>query len=232
MRNCIVSHVLDNPVFNALISGDARLGSGNERVKLFDPEVSPFIGIKDDIPKGLEEIHSIIAPGRRILLATPEIVEISRQWKLLNFIKGLQFILPGPGIVDLPGFDPVLLKDEHVSEMIELTALTKPGPFDVRTIDFGHYYGIFENGRLASMAGQRLHVFDYTEISAVCTHPGFLGRGHAARLLQFQVNLIAAENKIPFLHVRADNDRAIRLYERMGMVVRSNMNFYFLRKPG
>ena len=75
-------------------------------------------------------------------------------------------------------------------------------------------------------------MYDYTEVSAVCTHPDFLGRGYAQRLIQHQVNSILEEKKIPFLHVRSDNNRAIDLYERLGFVKNGNMNFYFFQRKG
>ena len=80
------------------------------------------------------------------------------------------------------------------------------------------------------MTGQRLHVNNYTEISAVCTHPDHLGKGFAAALMQHQLNLILNHDQIPFLHVRAENSRAIALYERLGFKVNREMNFYFMKK--
>ena len=80
------------------------------------------------------------------------------------------------------------------------------------------------------MTGQRLHLSNYTEISAVCTHPDYLGKGYAASLLLHQLAIIRRQGKIPFLHVRDDNARAIALYERLGFHCSGVMNFYFLRK--
>ena len=80
------------------------------------------------------------------------------------------------------------------------------------------------------MTGQRLHVGRYAEISAVCTHPDYLGKGYASALVQHQVNLILSHQQIPFLHVRADNSRAIAVYERLGFTMQGPMNFYFLGK--
>lgn len=80
------------------------------------------------------------------------------------------------------------------------------------------------------MTGQRLHVDDYTEISAVCTHPDFLGKGYAAALMRHQMKIILSQNKIPFLHVRADNSRAIALYVRLGFKENRGMNFYFMKR--
>ena len=80
------------------------------------------------------------------------------------------------------------------------------------------------------MTGQRLHVYHFTEISAVCTHPDYLGKGYASALLDHQVDLILNQEQTPFLHVKADNNRAIFLYERIGFTVNGPMNFYYLRR--
>lgn len=153
-------------------------------------------------------------------------------WKTLAFVNGLQFIFAGQKFQAASPIEPTPLFQEHVNEMVDLATLTRPGPFGTRTIEFGYYHGIFVDGHLAAMTGQRLHVNKYTEISAVCTHPDHLGKGFAAALLQHQVNLILDHGQIPFLHVRADNARAINLYERLGFKVSRHMNFYFMKKIG
>ena len=90
--------------------------------------------------------------------------------------------------------------------------------------------GIFEGEKLVAMAGQRLHVFNYAEISAVCTHPDYLGRGYAKQLLIHQINRIKTASEIPFLHVRYDNDRAIKVYESLGFSTRREIYFYVIQK--
>jgi predicted GNAT family acetyltransferase len=111
-----------------------------------------------------------------------------------------------------------------------LVKLTKPGPFGKRTIDFGYYHGIFDHGQLVAMTGQRLHAENYTELSAVCTHPDHLGKGYATALMKHQLQIILTHSQKPFLHVREDNERAIAVYDRLGFVVSGPMNFYFLKK--
>ena len=224
-----MSHPLHNPVYNALISGDKHLALGTDAVKYFDETVSPFVGFPDNY-NGFDELHDLLPPGRKVLYATPEKIEIPKGWKLAVLVEGLQFVFEMDSIIATPSIDPVPLSDQNIDEMIELAMLTRPGPFDKRTIEFGHYFGIFENGRLASMTGQRMHVEDFTEISAVCTHPDFLGRGYAAALLQHQLRLILSQGKQPFLHVRADNARAIEIYERLGFKVSREMMFYFMKR--
>ena len=114
--------------------------------------------------------------------------------------------------------------------MLALTKLTNPGPFASRTIDFGHYYGVFDGGKLVAMAGQRMHIEDYTEISAVCTHPDYLGRGYAKQLLLGQIHRMRAAGNIPILHVRKNNERAVKVYESIGFTPRTTIHFNILQK--
>jgi ribosomal protein S18 acetylase RimI-like enzyme len=224
-----VNHVLHNPVFNALSTTDKDFNFGNESVRFFDEEVSPFAGFANDNTKGFEELYELLPQGRKILYAIPAPIPHPQGWQVQHEIEGLQFVYEGPAINE-EFTNIVPLNETHVDEMIALTRLTKPGPFAKRTIDFGSYHGIFENGTLAAMTGQRLHINDYTELSAVCTHPNHLGKGYATMLLKHQLQIILNHNQKPFLHVRADNERAIAVYERLGFKVSRQMYFYFMKK--
>lgn len=225
----MVHHLLENPVYNALRSGDKPLSLGTEEVKYFDEQVSPFAGFARDNQNGFSTLHDLLPPGRKILYAIPSIITEPAGWQLQHEITGLQFVYEGGEIKG--GFNNVLpLTEKHVDEMIELVRLTKPGPFGKRTIDFGSYYGIFDNGKLVAMTGQRLHIENYSELSAVCTHPDHLGKGYASVLLQHQLQIILQNGQKPFLHVRDDNERAIGVYERLGFVVSRPMNFYFMKR--
>lgn len=116
--------------------------------------------------------------------------------------------------------------------MLALAQLTKPGPFGLRTRELGTYIGIRQNGQLVAMAGERLRVPGFTEISAVCTHPDHLGRGYAATLMTELMHRIRSRGEVPFLHVREDNTRAIPIYERLGFRKRVLLHFAVVRKPG
>ena len=222
--------LLHNPVYNALLSGDARLSLGTGNVKYFDEEVSPFAGFRHGYNKGFDDLYHQLPAGRRILYATPELIEEPPGWQVVADIKGLQFVFTGsPSTYDHSKI-PVPLTTEHIEEMVQLAKLTKPGPFGLRTIEFGHYHGFFDNGQLVAMTGQRLHVGNHTEVSAVCTHPDHLGKGYAAALITHQLDIIASQGQKAFLHVRADNERAIALYERLGFKISRPMNFYFMKR--
>jgi ribosomal protein S18 acetylase RimI-like enzyme len=224
-----VEDKLHNPVFNALLSGDAHLSFGTEKVKYFNEQVSPFAGFHQEYDKGFDDLYYLLPAGRNILYAIPQPINEPKGWQILNEIKGLQFVYEGTNPGDY-SIKPVSLNNENIEEMMQLAALTKPGPFGPRTIDFGHYHGIFENGQLVAMTGQRLHAGNYTELSAVCTHPNYLGKGYAAALMLHQLDLIIGHGQLPFLHVREDNSRAIALYERLGFKVKRGMNFYFMKR--
>lgn len=133
---------LFNPVYNALLSGDAHLAFGTEKVKYFDEQVSPFAGFHVDNDKGFDELYDLLPAGRGIIHATPGEMGEPKGWQVKVALKGLQFIYPPENKVDEDPIEPVPLSTEHVAEMVQLATLTKPGPFSTRTIEFGHYHGI------------------------------------------------------------------------------------------
>ncbi|MCC8426847.1 GNAT family N-acetyltransferase [Mucilaginibacter sp. UR6-11] len=224
-----MEHVLDNPAYNALATGNKSLARGSEQIKYFDKEVGAFIGFKENSACNFEFLHDDADYDNVAIFISPIEIEIPQQWQVLNEIKCLQMIYDG-GAMAIDDTGLVALTEEHVPQMLELTRLTNPGPFASRTIDFGHYRGVFEGDKLIAMAGQRMFPLPYAEISAVCTHPDHTGKGYAKLLLQYHINRIIAEGNIPFLHVRCDNQRAIKVYESMGFINRRKMHFYVLKK--
>ena len=157
---------------------------------------------------------------------------------MLVSARGLQMVLTDPGKLQSGAVEVVApfvtrdLGDDDIAAMVELVTLTDPGPFEVRTIDMGRYLGTFNGGRLAAMAGERLHLPGYTEVSAVCTHPDAQGQGLATALVRIIAAGIAERDETPYLNVRAENDRAIALYERLGFSVRTPFTFRAVRFVG
>jgi predicted GNAT family acetyltransferase len=115
-------------------------------------------------------------------------------------------------------------------EMVELAALTRPGPFGTRTHELGTYLGIRQEGKLVAMAGERLKVPGFTEVSAVCTHPDHIGKGYAQALMTEIMRHIRERGEMPFLHVRQGNARAVGIYERLGFRTRKIVNFVIIRR--
>jgi ribosomal protein S18 acetylase RimI-like enzyme len=229
-----MKHILDNPVWNALISGNKNLSNGNETAKYFAREVSPFVGIKEINPRNFETLRDIIPFESIFGFISPEEIAIPNSWKVIHHMNVFQMVYDQPAgqvsRVQQGDQELVALSEQDVSQMLALTNLTNPGPFASKTIDFGHYKGIFNGNQLVAMAGQRLHAFAYAEISAVCTHPDYSGKGYASRLILDQVRRIHAESEIPFLHVLTENARAIKIYSNLGFVIRKELSVYTIEK--
>jgi predicted GNAT family acetyltransferase len=118
----------------------------------------------------------------------------------------------------------VELGQADAPRMLDLCERTKPGPFKVRTHELGTYLGIKIEGRLVAMAGERLRLTGFTEISAVCTDPDYRGRGYAQLLVSELMRRIFARRETPFLHVKTDNTDAIHVYEKLGFRVRRHVH--------
>lgn len=116
-----------------------------------------------------------------------------------------------------------------VPVMVKLAELTEPGPFRERTIELGTFYGICEGDRLLAMAGQRMRMPGFVEVSAVCTHPDVRGRGYAAILMSEVIRDIVGEGSVPFLHALADNP-AVQLYERLGFTRRRSFHLAVIKR--
>jgi len=63
----------------------------------------------------------------------------------------------------------------------------------------------------------------FIEISAVCTHPDYRGRGYGAALMRVVGDRIISEGDTPFLHAYADNTGAIALYRKLGFEHRAEV---------
>jgi predicted GNAT family acetyltransferase len=164
------------------------------------------------------------------VLFRAEIPRLPKAWTRLDGGRGHQMVLRDLAPVDLP--DGVRsLGPADVGEMLALVELTRPGPFAVRTVELGGYVGVFDRDRLVAMAGRRLAPPGFREVSAVCTHPDFRGRGLAAALTAHVAREILAEGDRPFLHHAADNDAARRVYEAIGFEFRRQVVFAALGAP-
>jgi ribosomal protein S18 acetylase RimI-like enzyme len=230
--------ILDNPAYNAMISGNRSLSLGTETARYFPLEVSPFVGLADFSRERFAELAAVLPAGRPFALATPGKIEIPPGWDVKVYGPGLQMMGDkvkvageGGGVSGKAGSDLefVPLRAEHVSQMVALAQLTNPGPFGKRTIEFGNFVGVFDGDRLMGMSGHRMHPTPYLEISGVCVHPEYTGKGLGAALTLYQVRRIREMGDIPMLHVWAHNTRAIGVYEALGFVTRREIHFGFLQ---
>ena len=225
-----MEHILDNPIWNALNSGNKNFAIGDGRVKKFMKDIAFFAGLKEHSEADFQRLHQLSDGNEPVILFSVQKLEIPANWKVVVTKELLQMVYAGGRVTPDKEDTLVPLGEKDVPAMLELTAMTNPGPFLSRTIDFGGYEGIFEEGKLVSMAGQRLQPTSYVEISAVCTHPDYLGRGYAGRIIRSLVNKITEHSYTPFLHVVPENLGAVSVYEKAGFQVRKEMRFYVLEK--
>jgi predicted GNAT family acetyltransferase len=96
----------------------------------------------------------------------------------------------------------------------------------------GRYIGIRDtaSGQLAAMAGIRLQVDRFAEISAVCTHPNYRGRGYAGGLVRILTQYLRSAGRTAFLHVIAENP-AVKVYERAGFAWRKSLYLTVIARP-
>jgi ribosomal protein S18 acetylase RimI-like enzyme len=120
----------------------------------------------------------------------------------------------------------------HKNDLFNLVNLVQPGYFKSKTSFMGSYFGIFKDGQLVAVTGERMKMNVYTEVSAVVTHPGYTGRGFAKQLIAHTTNKIFSENKLPYLHVAETNTGAIKLYEKLGFYTRRKISLWNLVVAG
>jgi ribosomal protein S18 acetylase RimI-like enzyme len=225
-----MQHPLDNPIWTALNSGSACFAFGDGVVRFIDRRIGFFAGIPLYDTEHLNQLYEAMDSGMRVIVFPPGYLELDTKWKVRNDNALLQMVFEKPSLNLSSDASIRALAAADVPEMLALTQLAKPGPFLENTIAFGGYFGFFVDGRLVSMAGTRLAAGPYTEVSAVCTHPDFVGQGLAQRVLPHVMNYIQQKGQIPYLQLYPDNLPALRLYQRLGFVERANLRVYSLEK--
>jgi len=222
-------HILDNPIWTALTTRQANFAEGDDFARRYPVEVTALGALKQNTPEAFESLARA-TKSDVVALFCFDPITIPDGWKTIHTSNLVQMVCATPIVVTDP--NDALIEElgvEDSDEMVALTKLTNPGPFGKRTHELGLYLGIRQQGRLASMAGERQRLAGYTEVSAVCTHPDFQGRGYARVLMAAVMAKIFERGESPFLHVREDNLGAIRVYEKLGFKSRAIFPFFVLR---
>jgi ribosomal protein S18 acetylase RimI-like enzyme len=229
-------HPLDNVIWQALTTRQAEFAQTCDQACRFKPEVASLAGLRRTTAQAYESLAGLATPGELIYLSLEKPYEPQPGWDFVAggpmpqmvYEKGAaNFGTPSSGA---SASEIIELGPADIPDMMELTELTQPGPFSKRTHELGTYLGIRCEGKLVAMAGQRMKVPGYTEVSAVCTHPDHLGQGYARILMAEIMRRIFDCGEIPFLHVREENQRAISLYEKLGFRRRVTSQLTVIRK--
>jgi len=224
-------HLLDNVIWNALNTSQRHLGVGSGAARKFHRDVNLLGGFSAPSDEAYASLAELLDEGERVGLFLEADPEPPAHWKIVASLPLLQMLHDNcaPPAVEEPMMFHQLGEDD-VPEMLALTKLTKPGPFASRTREMGDYFGTRKDGALVAMAGERLRLPGFTEISAVCTHPQHLSHGYARRLITLLLSRVRERGERAFLHVREDNVRAIALYERLGFRKRLSLKYALLSR--
>jgi GNAT superfamily N-acetyltransferase len=206
---------LEHIIWHTLSGPHARFTLGTDEARRYAPGFSPIIGFAHRERPNFAALADYCELGERFYCDGWSGIAPAG-WQIE--VESTMFKMLWEG--EMPSHDEaseaIPLAQEHVPQAMALTALTHPGPFGPRTFELGDYFGCFQDQRLIAMAGERFYAGAFREISGVCTHPDFQGRGVARRLMWKLIRLQMLRGERPFLHVMRDNASAHGLYERMG----------------
>jgi predicted GNAT family acetyltransferase len=220
--------MLDNPIWYALKTHQNQFALHNSLAKCFPSDMNRFGAIEHPTPESFKALVELIPD--KLPLAWFTNLEIN------DFPGGIELVVKlgvsqmiCQNLAPTPELEVRVLTQEDVPAMLKLVELTKPGPFSARSIELGEFWGIVKNGSLVAMAGERLQMPGFTEVSGVCTHPEYRSQGLARALMARVCQGIFARAETPFLHVMTNNPNAIRTYEQLGFYERKKIFGYVLR---
>jgi ribosomal protein S18 acetylase RimI-like enzyme len=211
-----------NPVWHALRTKHLHFAKATAEACRYPGDVAPFVAVSVPTAETMQQLRSLLAPGEFTWLMAeqyPEIAGLARESTLDCF----QMVLPEKisarnNTAGETGITPLTHANAH--EMVALTDLAFPGFFRQRTCKMGAYYGVrSSSGELIAMGGERLKLEGFSEISGVCTHPSFRGKGLAASIMWQLVRDHRREGVVSWLHVSCGNQHATEIYLRMGFEI-------------
>lgn len=218
--------MLDNPIWNSLLTRHSHLARVAGDAKRYPAEVTPFIAVKSG--QEASGLHDLVAPGESvgILNVIPPLDEES--WEPVHAIDIHQYVWRAGDLPPSPDIRP--LERADIPAMIELTGLVYPAYFRAETALLGDYFGVVIGGQLCAMGGIRMAMDGHQELSAICTHPDSRGKGYAAQVTAHLVRHVVAQNDVAFLHTEFDNHSAQRLYEGLGFELHQVLPFRVMKK--
>ena len=222
------THPLDNPIWASLASRHQSLSRSAGAVVRYPPTFAAFAAVASADADVTAAMASLVESDETVYLLGL-VPSLPQSWCLEQLALLAQMTCPSP-IAMVDGPEIIELSETHRVDVLALTTLVYPHYFRPRTMELGRYFGIYQQGRLAGMIGERMGMDGYQEISAVCTHPDYNGRGYARHLLAWLSNDNLERGCMPFLHVSQDNLRAMRLYAQNGYHLRCEIPFWSLRR--
>lgn len=211
---------LDNPILAALTTKQAHLGHGDALARRYDADVAPFAAVACETQAAWQALHGLLSPLEQAALLSGHAISVTDTLHATPVGTIHQMVAKRASVAHLDDHDVVSLGHADSPDMLDLVARTQPGPFGKRTHEMGSYIGIRDEGRLVAMAGERMRIDGYVEISGVCVDDNWRGKGIAGRLVSLLRRQIEQQGNTAFLHVFSHNHAAISLYERLGFELR------------
>ncbi len=226
------ARVLDNPVWHSLCGPLSRFTASTSTAAFlqFDPEVNVFSAVDEVGPDVWDRVGGVVGLEGACGLFRDAVPVVPPGWE--EHFRGTCLQMIAQDLSDPSGVALLDLGAEDAPEMLALAELTEPGPFAPRTHELGRYVGLRRDGRLLAMAGERFRLPGFVEISAVCTHPDVRGEGLATELTLNVAASIRARGDEAMLHVLEGNENAIRLYRKLGFIVRRSIEVVFAQWHG
>jgi ribosomal protein S18 acetylase RimI-like enzyme len=112
--------------------------------------------------------------------------------------------------------DTVPLGEADLSAMRVLAERGGLHAFESNALEKGPYFGVWRDGRLASMAGTHLKLERLVEVGNVVTDPDFRRLGLASMAVSAVTRTLCAEGLVVILQVLKSNEAAIAVYEKLG----------------
>lgn len=215
---------LDNPTWYSLLETHRDFAIDYEGSQFYSPSFCPFGGFIDHeaIARAIDS-YCKLTPNFYVVGNKPK---FSNKVILNNELVCNQMILDKT--ITLDSTEPIveLTSAAQKEALFELVNLVQPGYFRPKTSALGSYFGIYKNNLLVAVTGERMQMNEFTEISAVVTHPEHTGKGYAKQLVAYTSNKIITQGKTPYLHVAETNTSAITLYEKLGFCTRRKISFW------
>lgn len=194
---------LDNPVWYSLKDIHNKFSVEYNGIKFYHPDYCSFGGPEDSgLAKSGIDTYAQLVNNFYVVGDLPVFTD---NVQLKKELVCNQMILYKPIDVIISEQIKELKTVNQKNDLFDLVNLVQPGYFKNKTPDLGSYYGIYNDNRLVAVAGERMKMNEYTEVSAVVTHPEYLGKGYAKQLVAFTSNKIFKGDKIPYLHVAKAN---------------------------